>query len=218
MTGRTTLAASLLLLSSCNQQLPPLSIVSVAPRQMVPSQPTHVGVQVDAELAFQVDYGVETLSADTVMHVKVGPLELGTGTYPPGGLVEGTLPTVIAPGTYDVTVAMGDGREAIKANAFTVLDGGTWPSAYIINPVGDQRSAIPFPVTLRAVGPQATSFEGNVLLGIVGDGTMTPLISGAFEAGVRVETVTVTGTGEFTLSASDIIGHNGQSAPFTVSP
>jgi hypothetical protein len=35
---------------------------------------------------------------------------------------------------------------------------------------------------------------------------------------VRVETVTITGTGEFTLSASDIAGHDGQSAPFTVSP
>jgi hypothetical protein len=218
VTGRSALAVSLLLLGSCSQQLPPVSIASVTPGEMVPSQPTAVSVQVVAELAFQVDYGSGTLTADSVMHVKVGPLELGAGTYPPEGLVHGTLPTVMAPGTYDVTVNMGDGRKAVLPNAFTVLDGGTWPSAYTIDSIGNQRSGLAFPVTLRAVGPEASSFDGNILLGVVGAGTLAPLISGEFSAGVRAETVTVTGTGEFMLSASDIAGHNGQSAPFTVAP
>jgi hypothetical protein len=218
MMRRSTLALFALLLAACNQQLPPVSVASVAPQTMVPSQPTQVSVQVDAELAFQVDYGPQTLTPDTVMVVNVGPLQLGSGTYPAGGLVVGTLPTVIPSGTYDVTVAMGDGRKAVSANAFTVLDGGSWPSAYVIGPIGDQRSGVAFPVTLRAVGPGATSFAGNVLLGVVGDGTVAPLISGAFAAGVCMEKVTITGTGEFTLSASDIAGHDGQSSPFTVSP
>jgi hypothetical protein len=184
---------------------------------MIASQPTRVSVQVEAELAFQVDYGPATLSAASAMQVLVGPLALGSGTYPPGGLVQGILPTVIADGTYDVTVNMGDGRTAVSHGAFTV-DAGTWPSAYTIDPIGDQQSGLPFSVTIRAVGRQASNFGGNVLLGLIGDGTLTPDVTGVFSAGVRVETVTVTGTGEFTLTASDIADDNGQSAPFTVAP
>jgi hypothetical protein len=214
--GQWASLATLLCLG-CSDALPPVSIVSVAPTGMVASQPTQVSVQVDAALAFQVDYGQSSVSADTQMQVLIGPMELGTGTYPPDGLVRGVLPTVLPAGTYNVTVKMGDGRTAALPNAFTV-DGGSWPAAYIIDAIGDQRANVAFSVTLRAVGPQASRFEGNVLLGLLGDGTVSPTISGAFSSGVRIENVTISGTGEFTLLASDINGGNGQSTPFTVAP
>jgi hypothetical protein len=212
-----TLSFAVLLVLGCSQSLPPISIVSVSPAGMVASEPTRVSVQVDAELAFQVDYGQATLTADSQMQVLVGPLEIGTGSYPPNGLVEGTLPTVIPPGTYNVTVKMRDGRRAVLSNAFSV-DAGTWPFGYAIDAIGNQRSGVSFSVTIRTVGPRASGFEGNVLLKLVGDGTLTPTISGAFSAGVLTQTVTVTGTGQFMLQASDINDGNGQSPPFTVTP
>ncbi len=200
-----------------SQTLAPVSIVSVMPGGMVASQPTVVSVQVDAQLAVQVNFGQSTLALDTQMQVLIGPVLLGSDSYPPGGLVEATLPTVLAPGTYDATVEMGDGRTAVSHDAFTVTP-GTWPSGYTIDSVGDQRSGVAFPVTLRALGPTAPSFEGNVLLSLIGSGTLSPEVSGAFSAGVRVETVIISGTGEFTLLASDIAGNTGQSPSFTVGP
>jgi hypothetical protein len=219
MRMRALVASGLVLLglSGCSDALPPVSIASVTPTGMVASEPTAVNVQVDAQLAFQVDYGQGSLTADTGLEVFVGPLQLGTGNYPMNGLVQGVLPTVIPPGTYNVSVKMGDGRTAVLANAFAV-DAGTWPAAYVIDTIGDQRSGVAFSVILRAVGQDAARFHGNVLLGLLGDGSVDPTISGAFSSGVRVENVTVTGTGEFTLLASDVNGGNGQSAPFTVSP
>jgi hypothetical protein len=217
MTGRWAFATGLLLVGCGTESLPPVSIASVVPSGMVASDPTAVSVQVEAQLGFQVDFGTGGLSADSAMQVTVGPLALGDGMYPPGGLVKGVLPTVIAPGSYDVTLTMGDGRTAVRHGAFTV-DAGTWPASYSIDAVGAQESGVPFSVTLRAEGARAAGFRGNVLLGLIGDGTLTPEVSGAFDAGVCVDVVTVTGTGEFSLTASDIAGDNGQSAPFTVAP
>lgn len=217
MTRRWPLAAVLLLLGCGDQPLPPVSIVSVFPAGMIASQPTRVSVQVQAELAVQVDFAQGAVTADTRMQVLIGPVQVGAATYPVGGLVQGTLPTILPAGTYDATVTMGDGRAAVSRGAF-IVDAGTWPSAYAIDPIGAQRTNLPFSVTLRALGAQASGFGGNVLLGLIGDGTETPDVSGVFSAGVRVEMVTVDGTGEFILTASDIAGGNGQSAPFTVAP
>jgi hypothetical protein len=208
-----------LLLLGCGQSLPPVSIASIAPTGMVASEPTPVSVQVDAQLAFQADYGQSVVTATSQMQVLVGPRAIGTGTYPAGGLVQGTLPTVIPPGTYNVTVTMGDGRTAVLERAFSV-DAGTWPQGYGIDTVGDQLSGVAFPVTIRAFGPgpRDLRFNGNVLLRVNGQGVVAPGVSDAFTAGVLTQVVTITGTGEFTLLVSDINGSNGQSPPFDVAP
>ena len=154
MTGRWSLGAGLLLLGCSQQALPPVSIASVTPAAMIASQPTRVSVQVEAELALQVDYGPGTVNAESLMQVLIGPVQVGSGTYPVGGLVQGTLPTVLPAGTYDATVRMGDGRSGVKPGAFLV-EGGVWPSAYAIDNIGDQRTGLSFSVTLRALGKQA---------------------------------------------------------------
>jgi hypothetical protein len=217
---RFTVASVVCVLGCGNQALPPVSIGSVVPSGMVASQPTSVSVQVIAQLAFQVDYGQDQLTADTGLQVLIGPLQLGGSTYPAGGLVQGTLPTVLPPGTYNVSVMMADGRTAESPNAFSV-DGGTWPAGYSIAAIGEQSSGVPFSITLQAYGPvseYASAFGGNVLLTLVGDGTLVPEISAAFSNGMLVQSVTVTGAGEFTLTATDIAGGYGQSSPFTVAP
>ena len=99
MTGRWSLGAGLLLLGCSQQALPPVSIASVTPAAMIASQPTRVSVQVEAELALQVDYGPGTVNAESLMQVLIGPVQVGSGTYPVGGLVQGTLPTVLPAGT-----------------------------------------------------------------------------------------------------------------------
>ena len=215
--GRWALLCGLPLLGCGNQPLPPVSITSVVPGTMVASQPTAVSVQVVAQLAVQIDYGQSELDVNTQIQVEIGPEAVGSGTYPAGGLVQGTLATVLAPGTYDASVKMGDGRTALSPGALTVTP-GTWPRAYAIDPVGDQTSGVPFSATLRAVGPGASSFNGNVLLSLIGGGTLTPGVSGAFSAGLCIQTLVVTGTGETTLVVSDIAGGTGQSLPFTVGP
>jgi hypothetical protein len=217
MTPRRSWLWVLLGLGCGSATLPPASVSSVKPELMVASQPTLVAVQLDVELPVQVDYGNGSMAFQSQLQVRVGPQNLGANSYPPDGLVQGTLATTLPPGTYDVTVALGDGRSAALKEAFTVVP-GTWPSGYMVEPIGTQRSGTPFAVTLRATGANATSFDGNVLLGVSGGATINPSVSGAFASGVRVEMVTITGAGQMVLTASDIAANNGQSAPFTVRP
>jgi hypothetical protein len=207
----------LLSLGCGSATLPQASVTSVKPEVMVASQPTRVAVQLDVQLPVQADFGNGSINFQSELQVRVGPQPLGANRYPPDGLVQGTLATTLPPGTYDVTVALGDGRSAALREAFTVVP-GMWPSGYTFEPIDAQRSGTPFSVTLHATGANATGFEGNVLLGASSGFTVTPSVSGGFTAGVRVETVTVTGAGQVVLTASDIAANNGQSAPFTVRP
>jgi len=207
-----------LLTAACSGgPLPPATIGSVTPMVMIASQPTQVEVQVDVVLSTQVDYAGGTILVQSGLEVHVGPEELGSGTYPPGGLVQGTLATVLALGTYDVVADLEDGRRAVRHDAFTVVP-GTWPSGYTVDPVGDQRSGVPFSVTLRATGTNGPTFEGNVLLGTSSGGEVSPAVSSAFASGVCTQTVTLTGAGQRVLTVTDIAGNSGQSAPFTISP
>lgn len=223
MTARAALAPVLLVLGCSASTLPAPSITSVSPATMVASTPTPVTVVVDAELANQVDFGQGTLIFDTGMVVQIGSQRLGSGSYPPDGRVQGTLPTVLPTGTYLVTVTLEDGRRAVSDAGFTVTD-GLWPGGYSVDLVGDQRSGVAFPVTVRATPPNAAAFGGNVLLDVTpngngnGNATLAPSLSAAFDAGVLRQTVTVTGSGTVVLRVSDIQSHNGQSTPFLVRP
>jgi len=208
----------LLLLAGCSDgSLPPATITSVTPMVMIASQPTPVEVQIVVELPSQVDYAGESITFETGLRTQIGPQEIGSGIYPPGGLVHGTLVTILALGTYDVVAVFEDGRRAVRHDAFTVVP-GSWPSSYSVDAIGNQRSGVPFSATLRAMGNNAASFEGNVLLNVAGGAELTPAVSGTFDAGVRVETVTVVGSGQRVLTVTDIAGNSGQSQPFMVSP
>jgi hypothetical protein len=200
-----------------SRALPPPAITSVSPTTMVASTPTVVNVQVDAELPVQVDFGQSSLIVDGRMQVLVGSQPLGSGTYPPDGKVQGTLPTVFPTGTYRVIVTLGDGRSTVSNATFTVTD-GLWPSAYSVEAIAEQQSGVAFPVTVHANGPGAAGFRGNVQLRLSGGGVVTPTVSSPFSSGVLVQTVTVTGSGTFVLLVDDIDNNHGQSAPFRVRP
>jgi hypothetical protein len=217
VSGRASLAALGLLLGCGSTPLPAPTIDGIQPSTMVASQPTPVAVQVDAQLPFTVDFGQGTIAVDARMQVTIGPQELGSGSYPPDGLVQGTLATLLPTGTYNVSVLLGDGRSAVRQAAFTVTP-GTWPAGYSFEPIPPQRSGVPFTITLHAVPPNAATFGGNVGLDVTGGASLAPSVSGAFSAGGRVERVTVTGSGQLVLVASDIVGNSGQSAPFNVAP
>lgn len=208
----------LVVLAGCSGgSLPAATITSVTPMVMIASQPTRVEVQVNVELPAEVDYGGGSIELQTGMRTLVGPQELGSGSYPPDGLVRGTLATILALGTYDVVAVLADGRRAVRRDAFTVVP-GSWPTGYTVDPISNQRSGAPFSATLRATGANASTFGGNVLLGTSSGAAVIPAVSGTFDAGVRVETVTLTGAGQRVLTVSDIAGNSGQSAPFLLSP
>ena len=127
------------------------------------------------------------------------------------------LASVLPQGSYDVTVELGDGRLATATDAFRVT-AGDWPVGYSIDTIPDQRSGIPFGVTLRAQGPTAGGFDGTVNLSVPG-ATVSPAVSGPFTAGVRVEVITVTvdRPGNYHLDVSDLGGRTGRSLDFRVS-
>jgi hypothetical protein len=212
---RRTPAFFLALLVACSGgTLPDPSIGSVEPTQRPASGSGPVTVSIDAVLPTVVDYGAQSATVDDRLSLRIGPRAFGPDRWVDGGVVTAFLPSLLPEGTYDVTVQLGDGRTATASNAFTVTP-GRWPTGYTVDSIPAENSGVAFGVTLRAVGPNAPSFGGTVNLEVPG-ATVTPTISGPFEAGVRVETITVTGHGMHQLLITDLASHTGVSAPFLV--
>ena len=156
-------------------------------------------------------------SVDDRLTLKIGPRPFGPSRWADAGVITDFLPSVLPPGSYDVTVELGDGRLTTATDAFVVTQ-GIWPTGYTIDMIGDQTSGIPFGVTIRAQGvPDGGSYGGTVNLSVPG-ATVTPTISGPFTAGVRVEVITVTVGNPRTvhLEVSDLGGRRGQSLNFQV--
>jgi hypothetical protein len=86
-----------------------------------------------------------------------------------------------------------------------------------IDPIGDQVRGVPFVITLRAEGPEAAAFTGQVQL-TANKGHVSPHLSQAFSGGVRQEQVVLDKQGgQVVLTVrvgKDIIA---QSNPFKVS-
>jgi hypothetical protein len=212
---RPTPASLLALLVACSgATLPDPTIRSVDPTQRAASGSGPVTVSVDAVLPTVVDYGAESAIVDDRLSLRIGPRAFGPDRWVDGGVVTDFLPSLLPEGTYDVTVQLGDGRTATASNAFTVTL-GSWPTGYTVDSIPAEKSGVAFGVTLRAVGPNSPSFVGTVNLEVPG-ATVTPTVSGPFEAGVRVETITVTGHGMRQLLITDLASHTGVSAPFMV--
>ena len=197
--------------------LSPPTVVSVTPSERPASSSGPVTVTLDAVLPTLADHGAETASVDDRLTLKIGPRPFGPSRWTDAGVITDFLPAVLAPGSYDVTVELGDGRLTTATDAFQVT-AGDWPVGYTIDMIGDQTSNRPFGVTIRARGAPDGGYGGTVNLSVPG-AAVAPTISGPFSAGVRVEVITVTtqSPGNYHLEVSDLAGRTGRSLDFHVS-
>ena len=196
--------------------LPPPSVVSVSPAARPASTSGPVTLTLDAVLPTFADHGSSTATVDDRMTVKIGPRTFGPSRWADAGVITDFLPSVLPEGSYDVTLVLGDGRLAMATDAFRV-SAGTWPVGYTIDTIPEQTSGSPFGVTLRAQGGQDGGYIGTVNFAVPG-ASVTPTISGPFEAGLRVEVITVTvpRPGNYHLDVSDLGGRTGRSLDFRV--
>jgi hypothetical protein len=204
-------------LVACNgATLPPPTVVSVSPPDRPASSSGPVTVTVDAVLPTLADHGAQTVTIDDRLTMKIGPRSFGPAHWADAGVISDFLPSVLPEGTYDITVELGDGRLSTATGAFRVTQ-GFWPIGYTIDMIGGQTSGVPFGVTMRAQGAPDGGYGGTVNLAVAG-ATVSPTISGPFNAGVRVEviTVTVNNPGQYRLDISDLAGRVGHSVFFQV--
>jgi hypothetical protein len=191
-------------------------VVSVSPPDRPASSSGPVTVTVDAVLPTLADHGAQTVTVDDRLTMKIGPRPFGPSHWADAGVIADFLPTVLPEGTYDITVELGDGRLSTAAGAFRVTQ-GFWPIGYTIDMIGGQTSGVPFGVTMRAQGAPDGGYGGTVNLSVAG-AKVSPTISGPFNAGVRVEVITVTvdNPGTYRLDVSDLAGRTGHSVFFQV--
>jgi hypothetical protein len=184
---------------------------------MLASEGTFVTVTLDAVLPFKVVYGTRSNALDTGLEITFGSLPLGPTQYESEGRLSVPVPSVFAPGAYDVALTLADGRRALAPQGFTVKP-GLWPDGYTLDPIPIQQRGQQFTVTIRATGANAASFHGNVGLS-VDRGQVNPRTSGNFTAGVRRQQVTVSNLNagqSVTLTVTDPQGTTGSSNAFTV--
>ncbi|HZJ54401.1 MAG TPA: hypothetical protein VFD38_09720 [Myxococcaceae bacterium] len=206
-----------LCLTGCSgATLPPPTVVSVSPPDRAASSSGPVTVMLDAVLPTFADHGASSVSVDDRLTLRIGPRPFGPARWADAGVITDFLPSVLPQGSYDVTVELGDGRLSTATDAFRVT-AGAWPVGYTIDTIPDQKSNIPFGVTIRAQGAPDGGYGGTVFLSVPG-ATVSPAITGSFAAGVRVEliTVTVDNPGKYHLDVSDLAGRPGRSLDFRV--
>ena len=130
--SRAVLLATLLL-CACGGggPLPAPEILSVTPNQVSVSRGApaaerkSVRISLDAVIPVRVDYGREQVRTDAA-RVWIGPEEAPLEGLEQDGTLTVAVPKALDPGTYDVRVALSDGRETARSSALTLLlMGGT---------------------------------------------------------------------------------------------
>lgn len=207
--------AALVLLASC-QDWPELVIHSVSPPEMRASEATALEIDAELPLPTKVDYAKGTLEVDTRVSVSIGTLEVPTLAIAHGGVISTRVPSVLAPGSYDVKVTLGDGRTAVRPGGLTVVE-GEWPEGYSIDPIAPQQRLVPFTLTVRATGANAAAFRGNVRLETGAGSSIGPRVSEPFVDGVLTQQVVVDSIqSSVIIRVTDVAGHVGTSNTFTV--
>ena len=210
------LLAGICLAGCSGATLPEPRVVSVSPAERPASSSGPVTVTLDAVLPTLADHGLNTVTVDDRLTLKIGPRPFGPSHWADAGVITDFLPSVLPEGSYDVTVELGDERLTTATGAFRVT-AGDWPVGYTIDMIGGQRSGTPFGVTIRAQGAPDGGYGGTVNLAVPG-ARVSPGISGPFAAGVRVEVITVTvdHSGLYHLDVSDLGGRTGRSLNFQI--
>ncbi|HYO52478.1 hypothetical protein [Archangium sp.] len=205
--------AALVLLLAC-QDWPEPVIRSVSPSEMRASEATALALDAELILPTTVDYGKGTLEVDTRVSVSIGTLEVPTLAVSPEGVISTRVPSLLAPGSYDVKVTLGDGRTAVRPGGLSVVE-GEWPEGYSIDPIGPQQRLVPFTLTVRATGANAAAFRGNVRLETGVGSSIGPRVSEPFVDGVLTQQVVVNSIqSDMVIRVTDIVGHVGTSNTF----
>ena len=126
--GRVTalLAAALLCACDSSTKLPAPDILSVTPNQVtvpraVPiEQRSPVRVSLDAVIPVRVDYGEEQARTDAA-RVWIGSEEATVQGLEQDGTLTVAVPEALDTGSYDVRVALSDGRESTRASVLTLI-------------------------------------------------------------------------------------------------
>ncbi|AKJ01256.1 hypothetical protein ATI61_11442 [Archangium gephyra] len=196
------------LLCACEPYTSPApNIVSIEPEEVVSGETATISLKLDAPLPVKVDYGERTATVVTPI-LRIGGQAVPLTHVEQDGTLQATLPGSLSAGLQDVRLELGDGSGSISEQGLTVLplppamepwnaDGGPMDpgegrhllvTAVRIDPIPDQISDVPFSITLRAEGPEAALFEGQVQLS-TNKGHLRPNLSNAFSKGLRQEQV-----------------------------
>jgi hypothetical protein len=225
---RITCALLVLCLAGCESAvLPAPAIVSVMPERIAEGGASVLTIEVSAVLPVSVDYESNT-AAVAPLTLFIAGEETEVAFSQQGGKLVASAPMGLARGAYDIEVALADGRDALREQAFSVVApaelrpedvpvrGGL--TGFQIDPIGEQVVGVPFKVTIRAQGPAASSYQGT---GVVraNKGQSAPLTTGGFSSGVVQQEVTFDMPGaQIVLMVEDSLGNMGMSNPFRVRP
>lgn len=228
MTRATNALLLACLLGGCEPgTLPPPSIVSVQPERVAEGGASVLTIEVNAVLPVTVNYhsGTADLASRGLKLFIAGEETDATFAQQDGKLVA-AVPMGLAQGAYGVQVAMEDGREAVREQAFSVVPnvelrdedvivrGGL--TGFQIDSIGEQVAHVPFKVTIRALGPEASSFQGT---GVLRPTKGAALTTRAFSGGVVQQELTLEQPGgNIVLLIEDSLGNKGLSNAFQVRP
>ncbi|WP_375771418.1 hypothetical protein NR798_11095 [Archangium gephyra] len=203
---------STLVLCACEPYASPApNIVSIEPEEVVSGETATVSLRLDAPLPVKVDYGHGTATVLTPT-LRIGGQEVTITRVEQDGTLLASVPGSLSAGPQEVRLELGDGSESVSEQGLTVLplppemapwnaDGGPVDPApgnggdklplvtgLSIDPIPEQVRGVPFFITLRAEGPEAALFEGQVQLS-TNKGRVSPNLSRSFSQGVRQEQV-----------------------------
>lgn len=198
---------------------PPLEeprILDFEPDRLVEGSGGVVIVGTEGVPPLLIDYGSSEIEVRENVEFFVGELALqGERSIQHPDQIVMRVPSDLPIGDYPLRLRLADGRETHAAGSFRVSPSPV-PVSYTIDPIPDQDRGEPFEITIRALGSAAAGFDGVVSLSS-SQGMVFPTVSGPFENGVRIETVTVTPVSDaLAITASDETGHSGTSNTFRV--
>jgi len=208
-----------LLLCACGSSEPPAaSILSVSPARFSTSECVQLSVELDGALPVKLDYGEDSAELAGLAQLGVGERELPVEAVENRGRRLLThLYAGLPVGTHDVRVTLEDGKQLVLPDAIEVT-GALLLDSFQFESIEPQLRETPFPITLRATGPDAQRFQGRVLLRS-NKGKLEPEWSNNFQQGVLTQEVSIDLTGgNVLIEMVDCQGRSVNSNEFRLDP
>lgn len=208
-----------LLLCACGSSEPPVpSIVSVAPTRISSSECVLMTVELEGALPVKLDYGSDSAELAKLAQLRVGEREVPLESIQDKGRhLAAHLFSGLPPGMHEVRVTLADGQQLVAPDAVEVT-GRLLLDTFQIDSIGPQVRDTPFPITLRATGPDAQRFQGRVLLRS-NKGKLEPEWSNLFQNGVLTQEVSIdAGGGNVLIEMVDCEGRMVSSNEFQLAP